>query len=260
MRSDGDPLRPALERYYRTVGPFLVDELSRRGDEALWRRVAGRWRGEAVLELGSGTGRVTRILARRVASVTAVDLSLEQSAAARRLLVAFPDARLLVADLRALALGRRFPLVVAANDPFSHLTGDPDRRAAVEAVASHLAPGGRFLLDALYLPPAVRREAEGSAGRVVRRRVGEGGALEIRESWRCDPATCRCDVRFEYRRGGERVGSARAELRYWTLEELRERLAAAGLRVLRLWGSYRGERWTPESEVLVVEAGWRSRS
>ena len=96
--------------------------------------------GVSVLELGCGTGRITRRLLDLGCTVTAVDNSAEMLAwvpgAARRV----------HADIEQLALDQAFDVVLLASGLVNH----PSRRvrtAFLAAAAAHLAPGGRLILE-----------------------------------------------------------------------------------------------------------------
>lgn len=256
-------VRNEVRSYYRTVSRFIDRERLDRPDRELWRSVAAEHRGGSALDLGCGTGQVARLLARELARVVGIDLSLDMLArAAERVAARTGTGRggagrgrgtvsLIAADLRRLALGRRFDLVVAANDPLAHLGADADRDRALAGVAAHLVPGGRFLLDALWFPPARLARALSEAGLVLER---PGRELRVRETWRCRPDGS-CLARYEYRRGGELLAEAEFHARYWSEGEVRERLERAGLELTALWGDYDRSPWRPESaRRLVVEA------
>src|SRR6185503_9649320 len=99
-----------------------------------------------VLEIGAGSGRATALLAAGGADlVVALDLSPDMLARARAALAGLANVRLLRADMRALPLRGAFDLVVAANDPFSHLTAAADRQRALAAAADLLAPDGALV-------------------------------------------------------------------------------------------------------------------
>jgi 2-polyprenyl-3-methyl-5-hydroxy-6-metoxy-1,4-benzoquinol methylase len=104
--------------------------------------------GTAVLDLGCGVGRWSRMLARRGAVVTGVDLSATMVDEARRRADAEGlGSRCLFQqqDLAALELKRTFDLVVGVT-VLQHIL-DPGRlRVAVERIARHLKPGGRCVL------------------------------------------------------------------------------------------------------------------
>ncbi len=84
--------------------------------------------GATVLELGCGTGRITRQLVRRGYRVTAVDESAEMLAQVR-------EAETVQAPIEGLELGRRFDAVVLASNL---VTAEPEqRRAFLETCRRH---------------------------------------------------------------------------------------------------------------------------
>ncbi len=248
-------LQRELRSYYGPLLPHWDRSLQDRGDLDFWRRAGSRRRDGAALELGAGSGRVTEVLAED-GPVVGLDLNPEAVRRARRRLAGREGVHLLVADMRTFRLDRRFGLVVAANDPFSHLRTDRGRDRALGRVAAHLAGEGRFLLDALWFPEDWVEEAAEPGGKVVHQEAGgdgEGPALRIRQRWRCRPADRTCVAEFRMEGGREPVSSV-FRGRWWTPEELEERLARAGLQVRRRWGDYEGSDWEPDASHLVVEA------
>lgn len=111
--------------------------------ERAWlERTAGHLApGAAVLDLGCGTGEpIARFLLERGLRVTGVDAAAAMLALARERL---PQCEWIEADMRGLALGRRFAAVVAW-DGFFHLEPD-DQRAMFDVVAAHAMPRARLL-------------------------------------------------------------------------------------------------------------------
>jgi SAM-dependent methyltransferase len=230
-----------VRAYYRRVLPFYDLELADRGDGGLWTWAASAPAGSRVLELGAGTGRATAFFARSAGWVVALELAPEMAAVARRRLAEAANVALVVADMREIELRVRFDLVAAVDDPFVHLTEDEDRERAFATAARHIAPGGRFILDAAWFSPDQRRTAGGEGG-LVKEHSGHGG-LFVRETWRCDPQARQCTASFEYRRQGETVEKASFPARLWSREELEHRARAAGLQVAHLWGDYDRRLW-----------------
>ena len=231
----------AVRAYYHRILPFFDLELAGRGDAGFWTGEAAKPAGCRVLELGAGTGRATAALAVTAARVVAFDLSLEMIAVARRRPGRSPNVVLFAADMREMALKIRFDLVAAVDDPFVHLVEDEDRDRAFEVVARHLAPEGRFVLDAAWFPPE-RRGAAGHPEGLVLERCGEGG-LQVRETWHCDSEERLCSASYEYLVHGRPVERASFPARLWSVEELGSRALAAGLQVSRLWGDYDRRPW-----------------
>lgn len=92
--------------------------------------------GGSILDIGCGTGHpVARYMLGRGYAVTGVDSSPSLIAKARE---HFPDREWIVADMRDLALGRRFYGLIAWHS-FFHLT-DTAQRAMFPRFASHAAP------------------------------------------------------------------------------------------------------------------------
>jgi SAM-dependent methyltransferase len=244
--------------YYRTVGRFIDQELAHRGDGAYWLARAREQNRPSALELGAGTGRVTLFLAPACRLIVAVDLSLEMLSKAQAALAEWDHVHLVAGDMTELRLGARFGLVLAANDPFAHLSDDRDRRRAVELAARHLAPGGLLVMDALWLSGPARRAATSPDGWERHRRLpaveGKPEAF-VSERWHLGRDGTQGVIEYEYREGDQVVGRASFEPRFWSPDELRTRLSRAGLQVRRTLGSYREDPWDPEtSSALIVEA------
>jgi SAM-dependent methyltransferase len=109
-----------------------------------------------ILELGCGTGRITRPLVALGHAVTAVDNSPEMLAYVR-------GAETVLADIESLELGRRFPVVLLASN-FLNAPDDCELDAVLATCARHVAPGGRVLLERMppeWQPPEESREAGG---------------------------------------------------------------------------------------------------
>ena len=229
-----------VREYYHRVLPFYEAELKDRGDGDFWAWAAGDPAGCRVLEPGSGTGRATEFLARTAGRVVAFDLAAEMAAVARRRFAAEPRVSVLVADLREARFAERFDLVAAVDDPFVHLTADADRDRAFVTVAEHLAPGGRFILDAAWLPPESRKTAEADE-LVEDQEAGDG--LAIRTIWSCEAESRLCTSCFEYRIDGRLEAKASFPARLWSLAELERRAGAAGLAITHLWGGYDRRPW-----------------
>ncbi len=243
-----------VQRYYRTVAPYIDAELAHRGDEPFWCALGCRYRAGSILELGCGSGRVTALLAAAGARVTGIDVSPDLLARARAQVEGLPVS-LLLADMRRLPFRARFDLVVAPDDPFSHLLSDADRLAALRMVAAHLADGGRFVLDALWFSPDRERRGASPQGFTAAHDLEAGGrTVRVTEHWTCSAETHRCSAEYDYDGDAGRPAHAAFEARYWTSNELDAFLAAAGLRPLRRWGDYDRRAWAPRSPRLVVEA------
>jgi ubiquinone/menaquinone biosynthesis C-methylase UbiE len=105
-------------------------------------------RGEAVLELACGTGRVTIPIAQAGVEVVGLDNAPAMLDIARRkAATAGVNVRWVTADMRTFHLDRRFGLVLIPFRSFLHMLTDADQQACLQRVYEHLLPGGRFALN-----------------------------------------------------------------------------------------------------------------
>lgn len=108
---------------------------------ALEAAVNGRPPGLRVLDLGCGSGEpIADWFVRRGDRVTAVDGA---SAMLREVARRVPGAETILADMRGLALARRFDVILAFNSMF-HLAA-ADQEAMFPVFAAHAAPGATLM-------------------------------------------------------------------------------------------------------------------
>lgn len=138
--------------------------------------------GASFLDLGTGTGRVAIPLAERGFDVTGLDIApamLAQAEAKRAQLPPEVAARLrfVRGDMRSLALGRSFDMIVAPYFTLAHLQPTAAWKQTFAGMARHLAPGGTI---AMHLPiPEQMRRPPPQPDRPVFRRAIDGGFLTL---------------------------------------------------------------------------------
>lgn len=211
--------------------------------------------GGPVLELGAGTGRVTRAVARRGAEVVA----LEPSTAMRRIGAEHTKGlpvRWVEGDMRnlnALKPKRRYPLVIAPFNAFMHLYTLEDQDAAMAGIAKHLAKGGRLAFD-LYNPThigpqgVVQHEGDYEGGvSVFIHQTHEAAVQSLTTHYRVDQVSPR---------GALKRQTFTLTQRYFTRYELERWLRGFGFH-FRLFGGFHGEPYTAEAPVMSFVA-WQA--
>jgi len=113
-----------------------------------------------VLEVGCGTGRVLIPTARAGIEIVGLDLSPSMLSICREKLEREPKevqarVRLVEGDMRHFHVGREFALATTPFRSLQHLVSIEDQIACLDSIHSHLAEGGRLVLD-LFNPDLKR--------------------------------------------------------------------------------------------------------
>ena len=241
---------------------FIAEHAHYTEDLAYWRAQAARL-GSPVLDLGAAAGRVSLDLARAGHAVWALDRSPAMLAEIARRLEGEPAAvrervTTVEGDLRHLALGRRFPLVLVAMNTLQVLTSPPDRIACLRGIRDHLADGGELIFD-VALPDV--EEITSSMGRERpggRSRDPETGAVLVHSAWydRWEPETATLEFTLrvvEHAGGGvpPRESLRRHRVHLFTPDEIAGLMARAGLEPIDVAGDFDGTPIGPCAERQV---------
>lgn len=146
-----NPYRAGTEAHYRDGAYYDRRYRRRQTDVTYYVELATRF-GGPVLELGVGTARVAMKIAANGIDVVGVDAMLPMLDQARHRLRKGPAqvrarVTLVQADLQAIQLGRRFPLIIAPFNVFMHLYTRQEMERALAAIRLHLEDGGCFAFD-----------------------------------------------------------------------------------------------------------------
>jgi ubiquinone/menaquinone biosynthesis C-methylase UbiE len=241
--------------------PFYDWENARtlgRRDVPFWKNIALNGGGR-VLELGSGTGRVSLPLGRAGVALTGIDRSAAMLAFARarvrrsRLGKAIT---LVQGDIRFLPFPRRFAVVMAPYGILQSLLRERDLAATLAEVHRVLEPGGTFGLELVADLPSWEEYRQRVSLKGWRGRPG-GTHVTLVESVRQDRKRQRTifDQEFRERRGGRtRVHRFSLAFRTLSVPQMTRRLEKAGFEISALLGDYRGGAWDPRAEVWVILA------
>ncbi|MGH7455934.1 MAG: class I SAM-dependent methyltransferase [bacterium] len=131
-----------------------------------------------VLELTAGTGRLSLPLIEAGATLTCVDSSRAMlDILSRKLGQRGLHADIHCADVCRLSLPARFELAILPFQAFMEIVGEENQRAALAAVFTCLAPGGRFIC--MLHNPAIRRKQVDGVLRLVGQFPTEDGTLVV---------------------------------------------------------------------------------
>lgn len=186
---------------------------------------------KTVLELGCGTGNLTRLLAKRGYAVTALDLSPDMLTVAEQKCRGL-DVRLLCQDMTSFGWLGPMDAAVSGLDSVNYVTRPKRLLRMFRSVFDHLSPGGLFLFD-VKTPAAL----EGADGQTC---LDEDDGLYC--VWRADyhPRRRVCsyglDLFLRQEDGSWLRGGEYHEEYAYTMEELEGFLREAGFQSVKQYG------------------------
>lgn len=260
MSSPSDSTR-ALLRNLAVAAPFYdADYRHMRGDLDLYVRL-GQAAAGSVLEVGCGTGRVLEALHRAGIPCHGIDLSpamLERAAARFGGMEVAANPRLSCMDMCDLALPRQdHGLAILASNTFMHLTTRPRQIKALTAIARHLRPAGRLVME--ILNPAIHVDWRDQGTVSEDSWSGQDGAVVTKWlRWTIDwtRQLMTLFITYETLHADSRLQPADCafELRFLWHGEAALLLERCGFRLLQTWGSHEGAPLDDDSPSIILLA------
>jgi len=227
-------------------------------DLPFWRYIASR-AGDAILEVGCGSGRVLLDLAGAGYDMTGVDVDGEMLTIlqANRPPDLPGKIQLHKADLRLLKLNQRFSAILIPCNLFSYF-GDEDALEALQAIHRHLLPDGVLAMDLPNTPIILRDKHKDDAvlDTFTERSLGLPVQVSARQRIRADRR--RVDVEWNYdilHADGkvERVTAARS-YHMRTPADIHQLLHKSALHLEAVYGGYQRQIYTSSSPRMLVTA------
>ena len=259
------------EPIYRHPDAYDLEHEGDREDVEFFVNLAIGFRPKRVLEVGSGTGRVTIPLAEAGAAngfdVVGLELIPEMLEAAehrRRELGKQAKKRLafVKGDMRSWAADNPFDLIVSPGSTFCHLLSLDDQTAAWRQAFENLSPGGRLAVDVSMPDHAAYSDSFLTPPREVVQidrdtcDPDSGERLIRYRTTRYLPHEQRARIRYLYDRlEGERVVErfiSDYESHVFYPNELRLLFLLAGFEVESVFGDYRGGSLSERSRSIII--------
>ncbi len=107
---------------------------------------AAKEKGQSVLDIACGTGRVALRLAQTGVRVVGLDLSMDMLAVAQQKAQGLGNVRWVEADMRSFDLGECFGLVIIPVHSFQFMLTPHDQVECLQSIRRHLLPGGWLII------------------------------------------------------------------------------------------------------------------
>jgi len=245
------------------VAPFLeADYRCETADLKLYRSLAARGAGP-VLELGCGPGRVLAALLEAGRACDGLDLSAVMLDLARQRCQAIGGAapwHLILGDMTAFEPQRRdYGLALLVSNTLMHAADSSAQERTLSCVYRHLRPGGTLVLD-VFNPPVEELVRQHGVGYTTDRWTGAAAGSTVTKWVRREVDWGRqlqwTYITYETLFADNRLEqvAARFALRFLWRHEAVLMLEKAGFAVHAVWGSYRKEPLTADSDVMIFVA------
>lgn len=232
--------------YLDALGPGLTNTVQ---ETEFVVKALGLKPGNRVLDLACGQARHAVLLAEQGIEMTGQDQSAEYlqdaRAAAEQRGVDLP---LVHSDMRAIPFEGKFDAVISMFTSFGYFEAESDNRKVLTEINKALKPDGRVLID------LINREWVIANNEASERRENSDGTMVL-ERRELNLETSRNHVTFTFVDAtGKRRESIGHRIRLYTLTEIIQMLADAGLAHERTYGGFDSEPYTTSTRRMIVVA------
>ncbi len=199
---------------------------------------------QKVLDLGCGNGRHANELSGRDYHVTCLDLSSvlldlakEKSGSENR------HIHFVRADMRHIPFANAFDSVVSFFTTFGYFETDMENLKTLKSIETALKPGGSFFQDYINKDYVVQNLVPGDSRGI--------NGFEIIQERNYNQAEERIEKKITLKENGE-IREYFESVRLYTLEEMRNLLEKANLKLEKTFGDFDGSSYTSESPRLLL--------
>ncbi|MAJ45061.1 MAG: hypothetical protein CMF96_10010 [Candidatus Marinimicrobia bacterium] len=225
----------------------------------MWKFLCKNANGNEVLELASGTGRVSIPLLKEGLNITGIDLSksfcdyaLKQSSNH-----GFDNAKFIHGNITKFNLKKRFDIIIIAYNSLLHLLKNEQVEACFKCVKNHLKANGKFYID-IYMPSPLHyyrpENLRYSTIEYFDSQINEEVTIEETNNYDPDKEINQLTWYYSSKTKKDFLISQFSTRMYWP-DTMNRMLIEAGFEILNLWGDYNLNLFTEESTLQIYELG-----
>ena len=213
--------------------------------------------GGKVLELTSGTGRVSIPLLREGVDLTCIDHSAGMLALLREKTEKEGlQCNIVVMDMSELSLNERYNLIFIPFNSFSEILDPELQRRVLLRIRTHLADDGEFVCT-LHNERVRLQNIDGRPGTLGRFPLSTGGSLVVRYHFNYDNAA-HIAHGFQYYeiydQTGRMIGERSLEINFYlfTKNDFESMVRSCGFEVAELYGDYANGKFEEDSSPFMI--------
>jgi SAM-dependent methyltransferase len=240
---------------YKEGAELFYDLFGEKNDVNFYVEQAKAAGGKA-LELGVGTARLAKYLARAGIETWGVEPSLYMLKAAKKNLAKEDNLtqskmHLIHGDAEHFKLTERFGIIYFPSCSFDHILDPVKQKAALINIRNHIAPKGRFVFD-LY----INKESVSESNWFVQRKKLQDGSMIIRSGYQVSRRSIRIaslDMWYDHVKEGrviERYYEG-SDVYLHDVEGVRALLDETGYDVVEEYGDHDGKPYEEEDQLIV---------
>lgn len=235
-----------------------------RGEVEFYRDLAetAAGRGEDVLEIACGTGRITLELAGIASAVVGLDISSAMLNVARVKASGMPGLSWVEADMRWFDLDHRFGLVIIPGHSFQNLNTPEDQCSCLESIKKHLLPDGLLAIHLDHQDVDWLGELMGDLGGRFESaeefaHPESGRRVQASRAWWYERSSQTATVQTIWEVHGEdgevidRVGSGRIGIHCVFPFEMKHLLARQGFQEVAVYGDFLKNPFQEQSSEMI---------
>jgi SAM-dependent methyltransferase len=222
----------------------------------MWKYLCKKGCGNNVLELASGTGRISIPLLREGFKVTGLELSQTFCEASREKAITFqPNGKFIQGDISNFDLKEKFDTVFVGYNSFLHLLKNKDGEACLKSVKKHLKKDSRFYID-IYMPSPLHyyrpKNVRYPTIEYFDSQINEEVLIEETNNYDPDREVNQLTWFYSSKTKKDFLTNTFSTRMYWP-DTMNRLLIEAGFEILNIWGNYSLKTFSEESTLQIFE-------
>ena len=222
----------------------------------MWKYLCKKGNGKKVLELASGTGRISIPLLREGLHVTGIELSKPFCKSARIKAVPFQKNALFIeGNISNFNLNKKYDTIFIGYNSFLHLLKNEEGLSCLNSVKKHLKPNSRFYID-IYMPSPLHyyrpKKIRYPTIEYFDSQINEEVLIEETNNYDSDLEVNQLTWYYSSKTKKDFLINTFSTRMYWP-DTMNRLLIDSGFKIINIWGNYDLNPFNEESSLQIFE-------